>query len=114
MRPELRIVTSLPLRELWNDEGPLAARRVGDLSDPGIRELLRTGPPQFVVADVGLPLEWVPEASCFNAWRDRFRGNLAEAGRKVDPDAFPGGFCFFASEWIGENGVTIVVPERCH
>lgn len=47
-------MTALPFAELWTERGTLAAR-VRRLGRTEIVALL-----QFVVADVGRPLDWVP------------------------------------------------------
>jgi hypothetical protein len=113
MQPDQRIVTSLPLDELWDADGSIFAERLRDLADAQIRELLRTGPIRFVVADVGLALEWVAESKCFTYWRDVVSGHLADASR-VNLDAFPGEYCFFASEWSLIGSKPIILLERIH
>jgi hypothetical protein len=58
MKPDQRVVTEIPLAELWDASGPVVARRGPRLGDPEIRALLQgAGLVQFVVADaVGAPL----------------------------------------------------------
>jgi hypothetical protein len=51
---KLRVVTLLPLRELWRDDGFLTAARDQSLTKESVRELLGAGPVQFVVVDVGV------------------------------------------------------------
>lgn len=53
MDTPLKIVTHLPLRELWQDNGSTTTARGSSLSRDGISDLLRVGPVQFVVVDVG-------------------------------------------------------------
>jgi len=53
MNPELRIVTQMPLHELWNDHGVVRADMVRELSSSDIIELLREGSVRFVITDVG-------------------------------------------------------------
>ena len=71
MRPDQRVVTEIPLAELWDASGPVPARRGPRLGDPDIRALLRgAGLVQFVVADaVGAPLRWIPPAETRAFWR---------------------------------------------
>ena len=57
----LKIVTHLPLRELWRDDGLKISRRVRSLTEDDIRSLLRSGPIQFVVVDVGANVDCEPE-----------------------------------------------------
>jgi hypothetical protein len=114
MRPDQRIATELPLKELWDDNGPLAAERRRDLSEEQIRGLLRSGPIRFFVAKVGHKPDWVPEAKCFAYWKDQVVGHVADPEQRVYLDYFPGEYCFFASEWSLGGYRPIVVLERCH
>jgi hypothetical protein len=114
MRPADRIVIELPLQELWDENGSVAARRQGDLSADDIRQLLRNRAVRFVVADVGAKLMWVPESETFAFWKDEVRARLAEPDARVNLEQFPGGYCYFASEWSGPGSMSIVVLQRCH
>jgi hypothetical protein len=49
-----KIITQIPLTELWNADGPLDARRAENLGGADIKRLLRDGP-SFVVAEPGSP-----------------------------------------------------------
>jgi WD40 repeat protein len=69
MRPDLRIVTKLPLAELWDDHGTVTGGRVRALRQNNLVELLRSGPVQFVVADCGSNLEWIPMDERFAFWK---------------------------------------------
>ena len=104
----------MPLEELWDDNGSVAAERLRDLSATQVRELLKADPVRFVVVDVGAALEWVAEARCFAYWKDQVSGHLADPGQPVSLDAFPGGYCYLASEWSLAGSKPIVVLERRH
>jgi hypothetical protein len=56
MDGNLKIVTHLPLRELWRDDGLSTTLRQKSLTDEDVRQFLASGPVQFVVADVGTAL----------------------------------------------------------
>ena len=113
MEPDKRIVVRLPLEELWTRDGPLAAHKRRDLSAGHIAGLLWAGPLRFVVADLGHPLRWVPEADRFTFWK-------AEP-RVVHPDSdgfylgdFPGHYAYVAPKWSADLGLPIVVLETHH
>jgi hypothetical protein len=108
-----RSVASMPLAELWDDAGPVVARRGRDLTAQDIRGLLRAGRVQFVVADIGAPLRWVRESECFAIWKSEVEPHLAvPAG--ADLGEFPGEYCYFASEWISSGDTPVVLLERHH
>ncbi len=113
MDAALKIVTQLPLRELWRDDGFTTTSRLRSLFGDDIRSLLKSGPIQFVVVDVGASPRWVQLAECFRFWKNEARPHLATKSRNV-LDEFPGGYCYFASEWLSGAEYPIVVLEKHH
>ena len=110
-----QIVTQLPLAELWRNDGLIPTTRIRYLSASDITDLLRDGQVQFVVADVGTPLRWIPLVECYDFWKTEVRQHLAAPEAKVILDDFPGGYCYFASAWRSRDGATpIIVCERHH
>jgi hypothetical protein len=114
MDAKLKIVTQLPLRELWRDNGFTITSRARSVSESDITHLLRAGPVQFVVADVGSPLQWIQLRDCHRFWTEEIKPHLA-AGSRASLDEFPGSYCYFASQWNREaEGTPIVVVEKSH
>jgi hypothetical protein len=114
MDPPLRIVTQCPLRELWNAAGALAATRGASLTADDVRDRLRQGPVRFVVADVGCPLRWVNERDCYAFWKGEVATHLADPGRPISRDDYPGGYAYLASEWTPNDGSRLIVLEMYH
>jgi len=109
----LRVVTQLPLRELWRGDGFSTTARGKSLTSDDVREFLASGPVQFVVADVGVAPQWVQTSECFNFWKQEAKPHLA-SGAKASLDQFPGGYCYFASQWEGKTTAPIVLLEKHH
>jgi hypothetical protein len=114
MQPAERIITVTPVRELWDDHGTVNARRSRDVASDEIRELLRRGPLQFVVVEIGFKPRWLPEADCFTLWKAEVQPHLPARGMPARLEEFPNGYCYFASEWSRTNGSPIVVLEKAH
>lgn len=114
MQSYQRVITGLPLDDLWDDAGPLPAARQKDLSASQLRELLRQGPVRFVVAEVGARPRWIPESGCFDFWKHEVQSHLAEPDRGAYLSSFEGAYCYFATEWRDERGSTIVVLQVAH
>ncbi len=110
----LKIVTKLPLDELWNDHEQLHAHRGQLLSAIEVTDLLRLGPIQFVLADVGEKLRWVPLPECYRFWKDVAQPHLAQPHSRIRLDDFPDSYCFMASRWEIEDSTPVVVLERRH
>jgi hypothetical protein len=110
-----RVVSSTPLSELWNEKGPLPAERRGDIGAERVRTLLRESTLQFVVADAGLPLQWVPASDRFRFWKEEVAPRLVEPGAQgFRPENFPAATCFTACEWRTPGGNAVVLLERHH
>jgi hypothetical protein len=108
-----RVVTQLPLRELWRDDGFSTTTRGKSLTFDDVREFLASGTVQFVVADVGVAPRWIPASECFDFWRNEIKAHLA-SGTKAALNEFPGGYCYFASQWEEGTTAPIVVLEKHH
>lgn len=113
MRADQRIVTKIPLTELWNDSGTLANKRVRYLEKSGIIELLRTCVVQFVVADCGLKLMWIPAEERFEFWKTVKR-QIAEPEKPIYLRQFPNETAFIASEWRGAADECWILLEKYH
>lgn len=109
----LRVVTQLPLRELWRGDGFSTTARRKSLTHDDVREFLTSGPVQFVIADVGAAPRWIPPIDCFDFWKNEAKPHLASDGN-ASLNAFPGGYCYFASQWEGQSTAPIVLLEKHH
>jgi hypothetical protein len=114
MDPSQRIVTSMPLVELWDESGPVPAARKRDLGVTELRDMLRGGAVRFVVADAGSPLRWLTDEDRFSFWKSEVRPHLANPGQGAWHETFPDSYCYFGSEWADGSDVPIVVLEKSH
>lgn len=110
----MRVVTRLPLEELWGETGIVAASRLRWITGDQVRDLLRVGGVQFVMADVGVAMRWVPLGECYEFWKREVLPHLADPESPVSLNEWPGGYFYFASEWSAVGGVPIVVCEKHH
>ena len=110
-----KIVTTLPLQELWSNDGLNAFARGSSLSIADIAEMLRKGRVQFVVAEVGIKLHWISPNDCYDFWKTDVKDHLAIPDSAVQIATFPGEYCYFASVWdCGTIPIPLVLLERCH
>ena len=107
----MSIITKLPISRLTTPRGD--ATRLGDAGSEAILALLRAGAVRFVVADVGAPLHWVPEADCFELWKNEVKPHLAEPDQRIYLEQFPGAYAYVASRW--DDGATpIILLSKAH
>jgi hypothetical protein len=109
----LRVVTHLPLRDLWRDDGFVTTTRGKPLTQNDVRQFLASGAVQFVVAEVGAAPRWIPTSQSLDFWKNEVKPHLA-SGAKASLDEFPGGYLYFASQWGGETKAPIVLLEKHH
>ena len=113
MRPDQRIVTKLPLTELWNETGALPGERIRHLDENLIRGLMGIGQVQFIVADCGAKLNWIPMQERFEFWKT-VRPQIADPMKPIQLDQFPNETAYAASEWRGRTGEYLILLEKHH
>jgi hypothetical protein len=120
MRFDQRVVTQIPLQELWTDRGEIQATRGrqlgrGDVATFLHREPLLSGT-TFAVADVGSALRWLDPPALLAFWKEEARGRIVEASASgFRLEDYPGGFCFIVTEWHrADSQHPILLFERHH
>ena len=108
-----RVVTQIPMDDLWTDAQVLDARRTRYLQQEDIRLLFQAGPVRFVVADVGDKLNWIEEDQAYSFWQNEVKGHLNSEQRE-SLDDYPDEYFYFASEWLDSTGAKIVLLEKYH
>lgn len=109
-----KIVTEIPLTQLWTSERVLEAERAAYLTKQEIKQLLKTQPFTFVIANVGEPLKWINASDCFSFWRNEAEGHIADNVDHIDIDSFPENYAYVASKWSSSSQTPIVVLEKVH
>ena len=114
MDPGLRRVTTLPLRELWDQSGTREARAVrDDLTENDVRQLLRRGPVQFVEIMMSERPNWIPLDERFEFLEGTFATEADAVGseERIYTDEFP---VYTASEWAIAGETTPIVVATLH
>ena len=68
MGSSARIVTQIPLNELWTPSQVLETNRIRLIRKNDLIGILRQTPVEFVVANIGYSLNWVPIDQCYPFW----------------------------------------------
>ena len=114
MSQNQKVISRLPVEELWAGQRLVSTIKVRDLNASDIADLLRSGVIRFVVADVGKPYEWIPTNERYDFWEDEVKAHLAVPESKAYLEDFPDEYCYFASEWKSYNGETIILLSKSH
>jgi hypothetical protein len=113
LRPGQRIVTKLPLAKLWDESGTIFAGRIRYLDKNSIKQILRTGPAQFIVASCGKKLIWIPIEERFDFWKT-VRPQIADPSKPIYLEQFANETAYVASEWCGDAGECLILLEMHH
>lgn len=109
-----KLITKLPLEELWDEKHTLNAQRVsGGLNASEVTEAMKAGA-TFVVADVEMRPRWIDPAQRFEFWKTEVKSRLAEPDEPAFLNRFPGEYCYFASKWLLAEGLPLIVLEMHH
>ncbi len=114
MKPELRYVSQMPLREIWDEHDVVSENKVRELSSSDVADLLSAGRVRFVVADIGSRLRWVLPEECYEFWKSEAKAHIAEPDANNYLENFPGEYCYFASEWRTDEDESIVLLAKSH
>lgn len=114
MDGEQKIVSRLPVEELWAGRRLVSTVKVRDLEAADVVDLLRSVAVQFVVADVGKPFAWMPNNERYDFWKDEVKRHLAAPTSKAALEDYPDEYCYFASEWKSYDGDTIILLSKAH
>ncbi|MFO0913644.1 MAG: hypothetical protein U0795_11855 [Pirellulales bacterium] len=113
--PEKRIVVSIPLARIWDQDGDLSAERIRDLGVDDIKSMLQQGSVQFVIAKVGSPLDWIHPDRSFDFWRRVAKERIVSPDtHEFTLDDFPDGYCYCAALWRTPDVGDIIVLETHH
>jgi phosphoglycerate dehydrogenase-like enzyme len=109
-----RIITRIPVQELWAGQRLISTIRKRDLDKDGIIDLLRSGEIRFAVADIGEELQWIANTETYEFWKREAKMHLAFWGEPHYLEAFPDSYFYIASEWESYDGAKIVLLEKYH
>jgi hypothetical protein len=114
MESAQRVITRLPLQELWRADGFASASRGESVTADDIRALLRSAPVHFVIAALGSVPQWIPPRESYHFWKADVQPHLAAPDSKVYLEEFPDGYAYFATHWGEDGGLPIIVLEKHH
>jgi hypothetical protein len=107
-----KIITNFPVNELFKSNNKLTCIK-RQLNKDEIIEIIKTQPIEFVIADIGLKLEWIDIQDCYNFWKQEISNNFAFE-EPIHLDNFNNNYCFWASKWKFQNEEIVILLEKLH
>ncbi|MEL6698859.1 MAG: hypothetical protein AAFP89_21620 [Bacteroidota bacterium] len=114
MNPSLKIVTEMPVQQLWHKTPMIGAKRERYLTKNEWAEILQKYPVEFVIANVGDKLDWIPVDTCFEVWKSNIRDQAAYNPNSIEVESYPHAFVYVASEWTRQTQTPIILLEKYH
>ena len=114
MNQEDRVVIKIPVEKLWNSQTELDLERVSYLTKTEMKQMLRTGPVQFVIADVGEKLVWPDQSDAYSFWKNEVEPHFIENPGRILPGEFSNEYAYLVSYWSGMTNGQVVLLEKVH
>lgn len=114
MKNDKKIVTQIPMTNLWTDTENIFAKREKYLTSDDIQQTLKKYLVEFVVANVGEKLKWISYDKSFDFWNTELKPHLANDINNINFDSFLDNYAYVASEWIGEIQKPVILLEKYH
>jgi hypothetical protein len=101
VEPDKRIVTRMPLVELWTHEGaPFPATRVRWLVSSEAHDLVKQRPDlDLVVARGGERIQWLYGDEKWTFWKEELKGRIADPEGPIYREDFEDELYYLVSEW---------------
>ena len=111
-----KIVTHIPMNEIWNKNVTIEAKRKRYLTLNDIKSILSNNNAiQFIVANIGNELDWISLDECFNFWKSEIKPHLvSNPDEEFFLEDFPNEYSYVASEWFWELQTPVVLLEMHH
>jgi hypothetical protein len=74
---------------------------------------MRTGPVQFIVANCGMKLKWIPLHARFEFWKTVHQ-QIADPSQPIYLKQFPNETAYIAPQWSGGAGECLILLETHH
>jgi len=114
MDTSLRVVNTIPLTSIWLESELIDVKRGKYLGENDISELLKEGPIQFIIANVGDKLIWEPIENCYKIYKTNIKDHIISEVDNIDLSIFKDNFGYLASLWAGKSNTQIVLLEKIH
>jgi hypothetical protein len=109
-----RIVTKIPLDELWNDSAMLTYERQEYLTERQVQELVSKGEIAVAEASCGLKLSWVSPNSTLEFFKKQVKGHVVNDPDRIILADFEDEWCYLASLWGDAEGRKVILLETYH
>ena len=114
MDNSIRLVTKIPLSEIWKFDQDFDSNRKYYLNEEQINNILQISKVDFIVADVGHHLHWVGADHCYDVWKNEIKNHLANLNEHIILENYPDNYAYLASEWTTKSLIPIILLEKIH
>lgn len=109
-----RIVTKIPLDELWTDSEIVSYKRQEYLTERQVQELVFKGDIAVAEASCGLKLSWVSPNSAIEFYKKQIKGHIVNDPDRIILADYEDEWCYLASLWSSADGQKAILLETYH
>jgi DNA-binding helix-hairpin-helix protein with protein kinase domain len=114
MKLEQRIVTKIPLEELWTETENLPHQRREYLTERQVQDLLLQGNVAIVIASCGLKPSWIMPQSAFSKFKNEIKGHIVNDFDRIVLEEYEDEWCYLASLWTDTQDRKVLLLETLH
>jgi hypothetical protein len=114
MKQTERIVTRIPLDELWTVSAILEYKRLDYLTERQVKELVLKGAIAIAEASCGLKLSWILPDNAFKYFKSQIKGRVVHDPDRIILDDYEDKWCYLASLWVDAKSQKVILLETYH
>ncbi|RSK30166.1 hypothetical protein [Hymenobacter metallilatus] len=114
MKLEQRIVTTIPLEQLWNEAEILPHERQEYLNEQEVQDLLKNGNVPIVLASCGLKLAWIAPLEALARFKREIKGHIVNNPDRFVLQDYEDDWCYLASLWNNTLEERVLLLETYH
>ena len=114
MKLEQRIVTTIPLEQLWTEVETLPHERQEYLNEQDVQDLLQTGNVPIVIASCGLKLTWITPQEALAKFKREIKGHIVTNPDSIVLQDYEDEWCYLASLWNNTLEERVLLLETYH
>jgi hypothetical protein len=114
MKLEQRIVTTIPLEQLWTEAEILSHERQEYLNEQEAQDLLQNGNVSILLASCGLKLIWITPPEALAKFKREIKGHIVNNPDSIVLQDYEDEWCYLASLWNNTLEERILLLETYH
>jgi hypothetical protein len=114
MKLEQRIVTTIPLEQIWTETEILPHERQEFLNEQQVYDLLQNGNVPIMLASCGLKPTWISPQEALARFKREIKDHIVNNPDKIVLEDYEDEWCYLASIWTDTHEEKVLLLETYH